>query len=617
MKKILLGIFIFILITASVFCLVACKDNAETPDGPNIDDGTDTPPTPVEYVVRFDTVGGSEVISVKVSGGEKIERPTDPVKDGYVFDGWYLSSDYSTRWNFESDAVNGNITLYAKWNKITATGIKISVESTQKKVFLREEFFSYEGLVIEKIFSDGRMEVLNESEYEVTCDGYDKSKPDRYKVTVSSAYGKAYYFVIVYGIKEIRIKSDSEYKRIYADGDEIDFTGIVAEKIYSDGSVAELEAGEFDYRSQNGGGKNVSGVDGKDYIVIECLSENLTTKTEVTVVDVSELTPTEIFLAKEPTVKQFPQGGTFNYDGLVVEKTTELFGERRFAMTETEYTVSFSEADAAVAGRYKVTITAAKSKKLKLYYYVEVVAVSDVITGIEIAEYCDYTEFFVGENLDLSGLKVQKTYSNGAKIDLKTDEYTVNAASYDKNAIGRYEIVVTLIENTEFTTNFYVEVVQNPLIGVYYGVEGATAGYAFAIDVDLNYYGYNGESFDAERDEILTENVKSFVRDGRVLKMSDGATFNIDTKVYTKDGTEYHRLCDDDIVLSLDGVDGNVFFVVKKGEGLSEELLEELAAEGVNLYLKYDVENDEIIPLTENDKFFVNTVIYVVLRETE
>lgn len=634
MKKILLSVFILILITASVFCFVACKNDEKTPDvpscddekvipEPDTDDKTDTddkdvtPPTPVEYAVRFDTVGGSEVVSVKVSGGEKIERPADPVKNGYIFDGWYLSSDYSTDWDFESDVVGEDITLYAKWNKVVVTRIGISEKSTQTTVFNRDEFFRYDGLIVEKYMADGKTVVMDESEYEVTYYDYDMSKPGVYTVTISSEYGKLYYTVTVKGIKEIRIKDGSLYKENYVDGDVIDFSGIIVEKICADDSVAELEEGEYDYYSENGEGKNVCGVDGKDYIVIECLSENLTTKTEVTVVDVSELTPTEIFLTKEPTVKQFPQGGTFNYDGLVVEKTTELFGERRFAMTETEYTVSFAEADAAVAGRYKVTITAAKNKKLKLYYYVEVVAVSDVITGIEVAGYCDYIEFYIGENLDLSGLKIQKNYSNGAKIDLKSDEYTVNAASYDKTAIGRYEIVVTLNENTEFTTSFYVEVVQNPLIGVYYGVEGVTAGYAFAIDVDLNYYGYNGESFDEERDEILTAHVKSFVRDGRVLKMSDGAIFNIDTKVYTKDGMEYYRLCDDDVTLSLDGVGGNVFFVVKKGEGLSAELLKELAAEGVNLYLKYDVENDEIIQVKKEDKFYEDTFIYVVLQETE
>lgn len=613
MKRILLSISIFIIISTTIFCLAACKGNIETPNLPDTDEN-ETPPTPVEYVVRFDTVGGNEILSVKVSGGERIERPAAPVKEGFVFGGWYLSSDYSERWNFESDAVNGNITLYAKWDVVTTTGIRVSAESTQKKTFSREEFFSYTGLVVEKVKSDGKTEVLNESEYEVTCDDYDKSKPDRYKVTVTSAYGKAYYYVIVDGIKEIRIKSNSEYKRVYADGDEIDFTGITVEKVYSDGMVVDSETGEYDYSSQNDGGKTVNGVDGKDYIVIKNLSENLSVKAEVTVVDVSELSPTAIFLAKEPTVKQFPQDGTFNHEGLVVEKTTELFGERRFAMTEREYIVSFAEADAEVEGRYKVTVIAAKDKKLKLYYYVEVVAVSDEITGIEIARNCDRTEFFVGENLDLSGLKIQKTYNNGAKIDLKSDEYTVNSASYDKTAEGRYEIVVTLSENTGFSTSFYANVVTNPISGIYYGIEGIAAGYAFAIDVDLNYYKYNGESIDKERDEDLTENVKSFVRNGRILKMSDGATFNIDTKVYTKDGMEYKRLADDDIVLSLDGVDGNMFFVIKKGEGFSAEQLEEYAAEGVKLYLKYDVENGEIIPITENDKFYENTVIFIVLE---
>lgn len=613
MKRILLSISIFIIISTAIFCLAACKGNIETPNLPDTDEN-ETPPTPVEYLVRFDTVGGNEIVSVKVSGGERIERPAAPVKEGFVFGGWYLSSDYSERWNFESDAVNGNITLYAKWDVVTTTGIRISAKSTQKMTFSREEFFSYIGLVVEKVKSDGKTEVLNESEYEVTCDDYDKSKPDRYKVTVTSAYGKAYYYVIVDGIKEIRIKSGSEYKRIYADGDEIDLTGITVEKVYSDGMVVDSETGEYDYSSQNGGGKTVSGVDGKDYIVIKNLSENLSVKAEVTVVDVSELSPTAIFLAKEPTVKQFPKGGTFNHEGLVVEKTTELFGERRFAMTEREYIVSFEEADAEVERRYKVTVIAAKDKELKLYYYVEVVAVSDEITGIEIARNCDRTEFFVGENLDLSGLKIQKTYNNGAKIDLKSDEYIVNTASYDKTAEGRYEIVVTLSENTGFSTSFYANVVTNPISGIYYGIEGIAAGYAFAIDVDLNYYKYNGESIDNERDEDLTENVKSFVRNGRILKMSDGATFNIDTKVYTKDGMEYKRLADDDIILSLDGVDGNVFFVLKKGDGFSAEQLEEYAAEGIKLYLKYDVENGEIIPITENDKFYENTVIFIVLE---
>ena len=487
MKRILLSISIFIIISTAIFCLAACKGNIETPNLPDTDEN-ETPPTPVEYLVRFDTVGGNEIVSVKVSGGERIERPAAPVKEGFVFGGWYLSSDYSERWNFESDAVNGNITLYAKWDVVTTTGIRISAKSTQKMTFSREEFFSYIGLVVEKVKSDGKTEVLNESEYEVTCDDYDKSKPDRYKVTVTSAYGKAYYYVIVDGIKEIRIKSGSEYKRIYADGDEIDLTGITVEKVYSDGMVVDSETGEYDYSSQNGGGKTVSGVDGKDYIVIKNLSENLSVKAEVTVVDVSELSPTAIFLAKEPTVKQFPKGGTFNHEGLVVEKTTELFGERRFAMTEREYIVSFEEADAEVERRYKVTVIAAKDKELKLYYYVEVVAVSDEITGIEIARNCDRTEFFVGENLDLSGLKIQKTYNNGAKIDLKSDEYIVNTASYDKTAEGRYEIVVTLSENTGFSTSFYANVVTNPISGIYYGIEGIAAGYAFAIDVDLNYF---------------------------------------------------------------------------------------------------------------------------------
>ena len=64
MKRILLSISIFIIISTTIFCLAACKGNIETPNLPDTDEN-ETPPTPVEYVVRFDTVGGNEILSVK------------------------------------------------------------------------------------------------------------------------------------------------------------------------------------------------------------------------------------------------------------------------------------------------------------------------------------------------------------------------------------------------------------------------------------------------------------------------------------------------------------------------------------------------------------------------
>ena len=44
-----------------------------------------------------------------------LEKPVDPVRARYDFQGWYLETSCETEWNFESDRVSGNMRLFAKW----------------------------------------------------------------------------------------------------------------------------------------------------------------------------------------------------------------------------------------------------------------------------------------------------------------------------------------------------------------------------------------------------------------------------------------------------------------------------------------------------------------------
>ena len=78
----------------------------ETPDG-----GTPT----TYYTVTFNSMGGSEVASVQVAAGTKIAAPATPTKDRYNFSGWYKDAGRTTAWDFSTDVVNGDITLYANW----------------------------------------------------------------------------------------------------------------------------------------------------------------------------------------------------------------------------------------------------------------------------------------------------------------------------------------------------------------------------------------------------------------------------------------------------------------------------------------------------------------------
>lgn len=69
------------------------------------------------FTVSFDSQGGSEVPSQEVTQGEKATKPSNPTKEGFAFGGWYTSTENITVWNFETDVVTKNLTLYAKWVK--------------------------------------------------------------------------------------------------------------------------------------------------------------------------------------------------------------------------------------------------------------------------------------------------------------------------------------------------------------------------------------------------------------------------------------------------------------------------------------------------------------------
>ena len=68
--------------------------------------------------VTFDSKGGSAVESKTVRTGEKIEKPSDPVKANLIFDGWYTNPTLTSTFNFNNTPVNKGMTLYAKWNAL-------------------------------------------------------------------------------------------------------------------------------------------------------------------------------------------------------------------------------------------------------------------------------------------------------------------------------------------------------------------------------------------------------------------------------------------------------------------------------------------------------------------
>ncbi|MHC0037605.1 InlB B-repeat-containing protein [Pseudoneobacillus sp. C159] len=76
-----------------------------------------------QYTVNFDSNGGSPVAPITANYNTTIAQPPQPTKIGYTFNGWFKETGFITEWNFASDKVTGNTTLYAKWtiNKHTVS----------------------------------------------------------------------------------------------------------------------------------------------------------------------------------------------------------------------------------------------------------------------------------------------------------------------------------------------------------------------------------------------------------------------------------------------------------------------------------------------------------------
>ena len=76
--------------------------------------GTDADKQGRQFTITFDTQGGSKIEPIKIKAGATITLPNNPTKEGYLFDGWYLSDAFVEKF-VATKTITGDITLYAKW----------------------------------------------------------------------------------------------------------------------------------------------------------------------------------------------------------------------------------------------------------------------------------------------------------------------------------------------------------------------------------------------------------------------------------------------------------------------------------------------------------------------
>ena len=129
------------------------------------------------YQINFDSNGGSKVDSQTVADGSVVQRPSNPIKDGYLFASWMDGSNND--YDF-TKIVSDSFTLYAKWTNY----FSVTMNESKATLIIDNGYSAYSHIVD---WGDGQ--VSNSSTMLTLAHDYEKSGD--YTITLTSKRGDA------------------------------------------------------------------------------------------------------------------------------------------------------------------------------------------------------------------------------------------------------------------------------------------------------------------------------------------------------------------------------------------------------------------------------------------
>ncbi|MCQ2796298.1 MAG: InlB B-repeat-containing protein [Bacilli bacterium] len=159
-KKLLIG-------AISLFALISCSSGSG--DG--------------KYTVHFDTNTTMSVSIPKdqsIAANKRCRKPTIFVRqdnpDNYQVSGWFKEKDLTNEWNFKTDLVTKNMTLYAKWSKEFKVTYNMGYEGNIQKNINSAKVFDGFTLTEDKTVAQGYQYLGTFTDEEFT-QPFDYSKP--------------------------------------------------------------------------------------------------------------------------------------------------------------------------------------------------------------------------------------------------------------------------------------------------------------------------------------------------------------------------------------------------------------------------------------------------------
>lgn len=162
--------------------------------------------------VWFDTMGGKKIEPIDVISGKKLTSLPTPKRVGYLFEGWYFDEKYVRKCT-QTNTIENNVTLYAKWSKDKA--YKISREYINLKPYEEQSiyvanidnvYWDSEDLNIASVSQDGIIIGINKGTTTITG-----ITPDGYKVSCVVTVGQKVKKITVKKTK-VSLKVGKTYK---------------------------------------------------------------------------------------------------------------------------------------------------------------------------------------------------------------------------------------------------------------------------------------------------------------------------------------------------------------------------------------------------------------------
>ncbi len=83
------------------------------------------------FYVYLERNNGQRRLKTMMQEKGYVPEPEEPIREGYVFVGWYADSEFKKSWNFLTDKADKTITIYAKWRADEGTVVyDIVIEKT-------------------------------------------------------------------------------------------------------------------------------------------------------------------------------------------------------------------------------------------------------------------------------------------------------------------------------------------------------------------------------------------------------------------------------------------------------------------------------------------------------